>query len=102
MDIFRQIRNQKTLIVVNPTIHIYFNNKEIPFFEYLRDVLGVGSIYKIKGNNSVYTIAVLDRVFFIINMINGKFGRPKIYCLYKAIDLINLKYNLNKEVTFRQ
>lgn len=79
----------------NPRIRIVFHNKEKPFFEYLKGTLGMGHIYKENENTSRYTIAKLQDVSFIINMINGKFRTPKVYCLYKAIDLINSKYNLS-------
>jgi hypothetical protein len=59
-------------------------------------IIGAGGIYKPKmGNTCTYTIAKTDKLIDLINLINGKFRTPKIFCLHKAIDHINLVHSLN-------
>jgi hypothetical protein len=59
-------------------------------------IIGAGGIYKPKiGNACSYTIAKTDKLIELIHLINGKFRTPKIVCLHKAIDHINLVHNLN-------
>lgn len=61
-------------------------------------IIGAGGIYIEKSTNSCrYSIAKADNLIKLICLINGKFRTPKIMSLYKAIDHMNLKYNLNIE-----
>jgi hypothetical protein len=79
----------------NPRIQITFDKKELPFFEHLQSKLEGGYIYKPTFSNTCrYNIAKLSILIEVINMINGKFRTPKIYCLHKAIDLLNEKYEM--------
>lgn len=50
-----------------------------------------------KRNAGVYRISDINTLIEIISLINGKFRTPKIEYLHKAIDRINLIYNLNIE-----
>jgi len=62
----------------------------------LKSIIGARGIYNPKiGNACSYTIAKTDKLIELINLINGKFRTPKIICLHKAIDHINIKHNLN-------
>lgn len=78
----------------NPRIFITFHKNELPMFEYLMLIIG-GRINYQYGNTYRYSIANRNTIIFVINLINGKFRTPKLFCLYKAIDILNLKYNLN-------
>jgi hypothetical protein len=81
--------------LINPRIRITFDKKELPFFERLKSTLGGGTIYEPKTSNTYsYSIAKLNLLVEVIHMINGKFRTPKIYCLHKAIDLLNKKYGM--------
>lgn len=82
--------------ICNSRIAIAFHKREIPFFEHLISVFEAGGIYQPKqGNTCIYSIAKTDKLIEIINLISGKFRTPKIMCLHKAIDHINLKHDLN-------
>jgi hypothetical protein len=65
-------------------------------FKHIKDIFGTGSLYQVSiGNTCVYRIYDKNTLIEVINLINGKFRTPKIKYLHKAIDHINLKYNLN-------
>lgn len=80
--------------VWNPRISMTFDKKEIIFFEFLKKLLG-GYISTRSGNTCCYIIAEKHKLIKVINLINGKFRTPKIIALHKAIDFMNIKYNLN-------
>jgi hypothetical protein len=64
----------------------------------LISIFEAGGIYQPKNNNTCrYSIAKTDKLIEIINLINGKFRTPKIMCLHKAIDYINLKHGTKIE-----
>jgi hypothetical protein len=68
----------------------------LPLFKHIKDVLGGGSFYNEKLKNVCrYRISNKNTLIKVINLINGKFRTPKIKCLHRAIDKINLKYNTN-------
>lgn len=80
----------------NPQIMFTFHKKEINLYRHIKGILGGGVFYKIKNTKAVrYTISDLSTLLKLINLVNGKFRIPKIIYLYKAIDYLNLKYNLN-------
>lgn len=79
-----------------PSIAITFHKNELPFFEHIKSVIGGGYIYQSKSDNSCsYRIVKSEILIKVINLINGKFRTPKIYCLHRVIDFVNLKHNLN-------
>ncbi len=82
----------------NPQIVIAFHKKEKPLFLHLQKVLNMGNISKVKLKNTcLYRISEKNKLIEMINLINGKFRTPKIINLYKAINRLNLLYNLNIE-----
>ena len=84
--------------ILNPRIAFTFHKNELPLFEHLKEVFGTGSISKYKFSNvCYYTICDKNGIIEFINLINGKFRTPKIWYLHKAIDRLNLKYNINIE-----
>lgn len=97
------IWTSKTLIspkghLLNPRIAFTFHKNELPLFEYMKKIIGRGSIFKYELSNvCYYTISDKNTVIEIINLINGKFRTPKLWYLHKAIDRINIKYNMNIE-----
>jgi len=75
-------------------ITISFNSKDYPLIAVIQKLLGIGSIYKIKGKNSYsYTVGNLKGLIKIANIINGKMRTPKIVQLYTLIDYLNGKLN---------
>jgi len=82
----------------NPQITFTFHLKEKPFFSELKNIFNTGSLYQERLNNTCkYRISETSKLIEVINLINGKFRTPKIKYLYRAIDHINLLYNVNIE-----
>ena len=79
-----------------PSIQIVFDSRDFPLALILQSKLNYGSISKKKGSNAhVLTINKLEGIILIVNIINGYMRTPKIEALYKLIDWLNLKYDLN-------
>lgn len=82
----------------NSHITFAFHEREKPFYMYLKYALNTGSISKVKLTNTcIYRISEKDKIIEVIKLINGKFRTPKIERLHKAIDRLNLLYNINIE-----
>jgi len=80
----------------NPQIMFTSHTKDIFLYRQIKDILGGGVFYKVKGHNCfMYKIYDLPTLLKLINLINGKFRTPKILYFHRAIDFLNLKYNLN-------
>ena len=80
----------------NPQIMLTFHMKEINLYKHIKGILGGGCFYKSKNGNAFrYTVSDLSTLLKLINLVNGKFRTPKIIYLYRAIDYLNLRYNMN-------
>jgi hypothetical protein len=80
----------------NPHITICTHIKNFPLYEHIKDIIGTGSLFKVKGKNAcIYRVSAKNSLIKIIDLINGKFRTPKIVYLHKAIDYINLVHNLD-------
>lgn len=77
----------------NPEITFTFHKKERTFFETIKQIFKTGSLYEERLSN--VSIKYLIKLIQVVNLINGKFRRPKIKCLYKAFDHSNLLYSKN-------
>jgi hypothetical protein len=78
-----------------PCIQIVFNLPDYPLALVILKNLGHGSIARKKGVNAyVLTINNKDGLILLVNLINGYIRTPKIKSLYKLIDWINIKSNL--------
>lgn len=79
-----------------PSIQIAFHLKDLPLALLIQKNLGCGSLIRKKGLNA-YTLFINDEkgVLKLVNLLNGNMKTPKIYSLYKLIDFINNKKNLN-------
>lgn len=91
----KEMRDKKNRII-DPSIQIVFNTKDLPLAFILQSKIGHGSINKKKGKKAyIYTITNKEGIIKIINMINGKQRTNKINSQNKLIDYINIKYNSN-------
>lgn len=80
----------------NPSIRIAYNLDDLELAKLIKNKIGHGSIYFVKGVHICnLTFDSLECLLIIINLINGKFRGPKINKLYEAIDFINNKYAFN-------
>jgi LAGLIDADG endonuclease/Cytochrome C and Quinol oxidase polypeptide I len=80
----------------NPSIQIVFNLPDYPLAQIILLKLGQGSIARKKGVNAyILTINSNEGILLIIHLIKGYMRTPKIKSLYKLIDWINIKSNLN-------
>jgi LAGLIDADG endonuclease len=78
-----------------PSIQIVFNLADYPLALIISRCLGHGSLARKKGVNAyVLTINNKDGIILLVNLINGYMRTPKIRSLYKLIDWINIKSNL--------
>jgi hypothetical protein len=81
-----------------PSIQIAFHLRDFPLAQILQQRLGHGSLAKKKGVNAyILTINNFEGVILVVNIINGYMRTPKICALYKLIDWLNKKLNLNIE-----
>lgn len=81
-----------------PSIQIVFDIRDFPLASMLQSKLNHGSISRKKGTNAyIFTINKFEGIIHIVNIINGYMRTPKIYALYRLIDWLNLRFNLNIE-----
>lgn len=79
-----------------PSNQIAFDLRDFLLALMIQNKLGHGSLARKKGVNAyILTINDKEGVNLIINLINGYMRTPKIYSLYKLIDWVNEKSNLN-------
>ena len=78
------------------SIQIIFDERDFPLAMVIQKELGFGSIIKYKDKKAYrLNIYSLKDVVTIVNMINGYMRTVKINNLYKLIDFLNMRHNLN-------
>lgn len=79
-----------------PSIQITFHLKDLPLALLIQKNLGYGSLIRKKGLNA-FVLYINDQkgILNLVNLLNGQMKTPKIYSLYKLIDWLNNKRNLN-------
>ena len=81
-----------------PSIQITFDLRDFPLALMIQSKLGHGSISKKKGSNAyVLSINKFEGIIFVVHIINGYMRTPKIYALYRLIDWLNSRFDLNIE-----
>lgn len=79
-----------------PSIQIVFDLRDFPLALILQSKINHGSIYRKKGVNAyILTINNFEGLILIANLINGYMRTPKIIALYKLIDWLNVRFDLN-------
>nr|YP_010977193.1 LAGLIDADG endonuclease [Daedaleopsis confragosa]WNZ34398.1 LAGLIDADG endonuclease [Daedaleopsis confragosa] len=79
-----------------PSIQIAFHLKDLPLALMIQKVLRHGSLSKKKGVNAyIFTINNNEGLILLLSLINGNMRTPKIHALWKLIDWLNLKNDLN-------
>lgn len=82
--------------IISPQITIAFDSRDFPLALLIQKRLNTGQIYKVKGKNAYYyRVSNLINLIKLINIINGYMRTPKISSLYKLIDYVNNRGNLN-------
>lgn len=77
-----------------PRFEFVFVDKDLPVAQFLKNVIGHGSIHKKKHANAyILIITNHEGVLKVLNLVNGFMRTPKIAALYKLIDYLNHKYN---------
>ena len=79
-----------------PSIQIVFHLKDLPLALLIQKNLCSGSLIRKKGLNA-YVLHINDQkgILNLVNLLNGNMKTPKIHSLYKLIDWVNYKNNLN-------
>nr|WPM94729.1 hypothetical protein [Ceratocystis fimbriata]WPM94782.1 hypothetical protein [Ceratocystis fimbriata] len=81
-----------------PSIQIVFDLRDLPLAIMIQSKLNHGSVSRKKGSNAyVFSINSFEGLILVTNIINGFMRTPKIYALYRLIDWLNLRFNLNIE-----
>ena len=79
-----------------PAIQIIFDLRDLPLALVIQSKLNHGSLSKKKGVNAyVLTINNFDGMILVVNLINGYMRTPKIKALYRLIDFLNKKFNID-------
>ena len=79
-----------------PSIQIVFDARDLPLGVIIQKELGFGSLSKTKGSNAYrLNFYSYESVIILVEMINGYMRTVKINNLYKLIEFLNIKYNLN-------
>lgn len=79
-----------------PSIQIVFDLRDLPLALILQSKINHGSLSKKKGVNAyILTINNFEGLILIANLINGYMRTPKIIALYKLIDWLNVRFDLN-------
>ena len=79
-----------------PSIQIAFHLKDLPLALMIQKVLRHGSLIKKKGVNAyILTINNNEGLILLLKLINGNMRTPKVHDLWKLIDFVNLKNDLN-------
>nr|QJS52072.1 putative LAGLIDADG homing endonuclease [Stigeoclonium helveticum] len=77
---------------LNPLIRICFNEKDLPFAQYLVKMLGYGRIvFPKKGKFILLEISDFEGLYYIVNLINGYFRTPKIEACHRLIEFLNVR-----------
>jgi hypothetical protein len=77
-----------------PRFEFVFVGKDLPLAEFLKSVIGHGSIHKKKSADAyVFIITNHEGVLKVLDLVNGNMRTPKILALYKLIDYLNQKHN---------
>jgi len=81
-----------------PSIQIVFDLRDLPLALIIQSKINHGSISRKKGVNAyVLTINNFEGIILIANLINGYMRTPKINALYKLIDWLNNRFDLDIE-----
>ena len=81
-----------------PSIQIVFDIRDFPLVSILQSKLNHGSISRKKGTNAyIFTINKFEGIILIVKIINGYMRTPKIYALYRLIDWLNSRFDLEIE-----
>ena len=81
-----------------PSIQIVFHLRDLPLALTIQKELKHGSLSRKKGVNAyILTINNYQGLVLLATLINGYLRTPKIYALYKLIDWLNNRLNLNIE-----
>lgn len=81
-----------------PSIQIVFDLRDFPLALIIQSKINHGSISRKKGVNAyVLTINNFEGLILIANLINGYMRTPKINALYKLIDWLNNRFDLDIE-----
>lgn len=79
-----------------PSVQIVFDARDLPLAVMIQKELGFGTLSKTKGSNAYrLNFYTNESVLILVEMINGYMRTVKINMLYKLIDFLNIKYNLN-------
>ena len=101
------IEGEGTIIVPNterspkgrlnyPSIQIVLDLRDLPLALILQSKINHGSISRKKGVNAyILTINNFEGLILIANLINGYMRTPKIIALYRLIDWLNVRFDLN-------
>ena len=81
-----------------PSIQIVFDLRDFPLALTIQKQLKHGSLSRKKGANAyILTINNFEGILLLATLINGYMRTPKIYALYRLIDWLNNRLNLNIE-----
>lgn len=81
-----------------PSIQIVFDLRDLPLALIIQSKINHGSISRKKGVNAyILTINNFEGLILIANLINGYMRTPKINALYRLIDWLNMRFDLNIE-----
>jgi len=81
-----------------PSIQITFNLRDFPLALIIQQKLKHGSLSRKKGVNAyILTINNFEGLLLIVNIINGYMRTPKINALFKLIDWLNNRFNIEIE-----
>ena len=81
-----------------PSIQIVFDLRDLPLALILQSKINHGSLSRKKGVNAyILTINNFEGLILIANLINGYMRTPKIIALYKLIDWLNNRFDLDIE-----
>lgn len=76
--------------------HFSFSKDDLKFATFLKDRFEIGQITEKKGEHSVvWSITSIGNVINLLSFINGYLRSPKIVTVWKALEFVNKKYNLN-------
>ena len=79
-----------------PSIQIAFHLKDLPLALMIQKELRHGSLSKKKGVNAyILTVNNNEGLILLLSLINGNMRTPKIHALWKLIDWLNFKNDLN-------
>ena len=84
--------------LIYPSIQIVFDLRDLPLALTIQKQLKHGSLSRKKGANAyILTINNFEGILLLATLINGYMRTPRIYALYRLIDWLNNRLNLNIE-----